>query len=138
MKTQVEFRSEAFPAYESEAQDINPARYGKRLAEFLSAGLRTRGFEPEELVAEDWGWILPIKNDGFKLWIGCGNLEENPGGFLCFIEPHEPMIRKLFKKIDTKARVEALQKAMDDVLAESAGIRDKKWWTFEEFNNPQS
>jgi hypothetical protein len=138
MKTQVEFRSDKFPAYESEEQEINPGRYGKRVAEFLSAGLRSHGFEPQELVAEDWGWIVPIKNDDFKLWIGCGNYEEYPDGFLCFIEPHEPVIRKLYKKICTQARVEALQKAMDAVLVESAGIRDKKWWTHEEFNNART
>jgi hypothetical protein len=138
MKTYVEFRSDKFPAYESEEQDINPGRYGKRVGEFLSAGLRSRGFEPGEMIAEDWGWHLPIKNDGFKLWIGCGNYEEYPDGFLCFIEPHEPVIRKLFKKIDTQAGVEALQAAMDAVLSESAGIRDKKWWTYDEFNNPRT
>ena len=138
MKTQVEFRSDKFPAYENEEQEINPGRYGKRLAEFLATGLRSHGFETEELIAEDWGWVVPIKNDGFKLWIGCGNYEEYPDGFLCFIEPHTPLIRKLFKKIDTQSRVEALQKAMDAVLSESAGIRDKRWWTHEEFNKPGS
>jgi hypothetical protein len=49
MKTQVEFRSDKFPAYESEEQEINPGRYGKRVAEFLAAGLRSHGFEPADL-----------------------------------------------------------------------------------------
>lgn len=138
MKSHVEFRSDKFPAYEGEGEEINPGRYGKRLAEFMAAGLRSRGFEPGELVGEDWGWVVPIKNDSFKLWIGCGNYEEYPDGFLCFIEPHAPFIRKLFKKIDTQQRVEALRQAMDEVLSETAGIRDKKWWTHEEFNQPRA
>ena len=70
--------------------------------------------------------------------VGCGNFEEYPDGFLCFIEPHTPVIRKLFKKIDTQSRVEALQKVMDAVLSESAGVREKKWWTHEEFNSPRT
>jgi hypothetical protein len=119
-------------------QEINPGRFGKRVAEFLAAGLRSHGFETESLVAEDWGWIVPIKNDGFKLWVGCGNYEEYPDGFLCFIEPHVPVIRKLFKKIDTRPRIEALQKALDTVLSEGAGIRNKRWWTYEQFNNPRT
>jgi len=138
MKTHVEFRSDRFPAYESEEQEINPGRYGKRVAEFLAAGLHSHGFETEELIAEDWGWIVPIKNDGFKLWIGCGNYEEYPDGFLCFIEPHKPAIRRLFRKISTQSRVEALQRAMDAILSESAGIRDKRWWTHDEFNSPRT
>jgi hypothetical protein len=138
MKTHVEFRSDKFPAYDSEDEEINPGRYGKRVAEFLAAGLPSHGFEPEAVTAEDWGWVVPIKNDDFKLSIGCGNYEEYPDGFLCFIEPHVPVIRKLFKNIDTQAHVEALQRAIDAVLSNSAGIRDKKWWSHEEFNNPHA
>jgi len=137
MKTIVEFRSDKFPPYEREEQEINPGRYGKRAAEFLSAGLRSQGFEPTPFVAEDWGWVLPIQNNEFELWIGCGNYDEYPDGFLCFIEPHTPIVRKWFKKFDTRTRVEALRQAMDTVLCESAGIHDKKWWTHEEFNKPR-
>jgi hypothetical protein len=47
-----------------------------------------------------------------------------------------PFIRKFFKKIDTMKDIEALQQAMDKVLTEEAGLRQKKWWTHEQFNNP--
>ena len=80
MKTHVEFRSNAFPPYEGEENEINPGRYGKRVAEFLVHGLREKGFELLNPIAEDWGWVVPIKNDGFRLWIGCGNYDEFPDG----------------------------------------------------------
>jgi hypothetical protein len=105
MKTYVEFRSDKFPAYKSEEHEINPGRYGKRVAEFLAVGLRSHGFQTQELIAEDWGWRLPIENNGFNLWIGCGNYDEYPDGFLCFIEPHVPFIRKLIRKVATQSRV---------------------------------
>jgi hypothetical protein len=95
------------------------------------------GFEPGDLIAEDWGWMVPIKNEGFPLWIGCGNYDEHPEGFLCFIEPHTPVIRRFLKKIDTRARVETLQSALDRILSGHSGVRDKRWWTHEEFNQPQ-
>ncbi len=79
--------------------------------------------------------MIPIENDGFKLWIGCGNYLEYDDGFLCFIEPHEPFIRKLFKKFDTQPIIESLQRAMDDVLSENPSIRNIRWWNYEEFNN---
>ena len=94
MKTHVEFRSDQFPPYEGEDDEVNPGLYGKRLAEFLVRELKPKGFEPLKPVAEDWGWVIPIKNDGFRLSIGCGYYEEHPDGFLCFIEPHKPAIRK--------------------------------------------
>jgi hypothetical protein len=135
MKTHVEFRADAFPPYAGEEDEINPGRYGKRLVEFLARGLREKGFEPLEAVAEDWGWVLLIKNAGFPLWIGCGNYDAYPDAFLCFIEPHRPMVRRfLLWKVATSAKVCALQEAIDQLLSANPGIRDKRWWTYEEFN----
>jgi hypothetical protein len=68
MKTHVEFRSDAFAPYDGDEHEINPGRYGRRVAEFLVLGLKDKGFEPLDPVAEDWGWVVPIKNEGFNLW----------------------------------------------------------------------
>lgn len=136
MKTRVEFRSSDFRPYEGEEDDINPGRYGKRLAEFLVCGLKGKGFETLNPIARDWGWAVPIKNKGFMLWIGCGNYDEYPDdGFLCFIEPHWPIIRRFgfLWKVDTSIKVTALQEAIDQILSSNPAIRDKKWWTYDEF-----
>ena len=134
MHTHVEFRSDRFPALEGEEKLINPGLWGKQLADFLREGLRGQGFETDEPIAEDWGWLVPVANKSFRLWIGCGRYQEYENGFLCFIEPHKPFVRKFFKKIDARERILALQQAMDRVLAEGAGITSKRWWTHEEFN----
>lgn len=100
METHVEFRSALFPPYDGEEAEVNPGSYGKRLAEFLRRGLTGRGFEAGEPFAEDWGWVVPIVNTEFSMWIGCGNYDEYPSdGFLCFIEPHTLTIRKWFRKM---------------------------------------
>jgi hypothetical protein len=139
VKTHVEFRSTHFPPYPGEELQINPGRHGKRLAEFLIHALKERGFQPLEPVAEDWGWVVPIQDDSLSLWIGCGNSEENADGFLCFIEPHRPSIRKFpfLRKIDASAKIGELQTAIDQVLSTTPGIRDIRWWTYEEFNHPR-
>ena len=136
MLTHVEFRSENFPPYEGEEEQINPGVWGRRLAEFLRNGLQVQGFQTEEPRAEDWGWVLPISNEEFRLWVGCGHYQEYSDGFLCFIEPHQPSVRKFLKRIDTREKVSALQRAMDNVLTVEAGIREKRWWTHDDFNNP--
>ncbi len=137
METHVAFRSDRFPAYEGEEKQVNPDLWGKRLVEFLREKLPAEGFETEEPFAEDWGWHVDVVNDGFNLWIGCGHCQEYPDGYLCFIEPHTPYVRKLFRKIDTRKRIASLQRALDRVLVEAEGIRAKRWWTHEEFNNPR-
>jgi hypothetical protein len=68
--THVEFRSDRFPPYDGEEEQVNPGLWGKRLAEFLREGLRTAGIATEDPFAEDWGWVLPAVNETFPLWIG--------------------------------------------------------------------
>ena len=139
METYVEFRSDQFPPYESEQYEVNPGRYGKRLADFLQQGLFKRGFEAEKPSAEDWGWIVNIRNDHYRLWIGCGNYDEYPeDGFLCFIDPHKPTIRRFLRKIDVSERVRQLRDAVDDILNADPSIRGKRWWTFDDFRNPSA
>jgi hypothetical protein len=132
MLTHVEFRSDAFPPDPDEAELINPGVYGRRLARFLVAGLRNEGFICAEPREEDWGWYITVENEAFDLWIGCSNTYD-PDGFRCFIRPNKPFIRRFFffKKIETRPRVEALQKAMDAVLTGEPLIRDKRWFTAE-------
>jgi hypothetical protein len=137
MESHVEFRSSAFPPYDGEEAAINPGRWGKRLAEFLAAGLQGRGFVIRDLIAEDWGWVIPIENPSFPLWIGCGNYDEYPDdGFFCFIEPHKPTIRRWFRKVDTIEQVTALRAAMNKVLGAEPSTRGLRWWTYEDVNNP--
>ncbi len=136
MKTHVVFRSLDFPPEDGEEELINPGRYGKRLADFLARELRSKGFEPREPAAEDWGWVLPINNERFPLRIGVGNIDGEGDAFLCFIEPHQPRIRRFpfLWTIDASGHIERLQAALDEILSADPGIREKQWWTNEEFN----
>lgn len=124
-----------FPPYDGEEEQINPGLWGKGLADFLRDKLRAEGFQAEEPTPEDWGYVVPIGNEDFPMWVGCGRYQEYPDGFLCFIEPHTAFVRRFLKRVDTRERVAELQQALDKVLAESAGIRAKRWWTHEEFNS---
>lgn len=55
MLSHAEFSSTAFPAYPGEENEINPGRFGKRLAEFLKAKLEASGTSTKDLAMEDWG-----------------------------------------------------------------------------------
>ena len=135
MKTHVEFRSDAFPPYPGEEEEINPGVWGKRLAEFIHEGLKAQGFDVIEPAAEDWGWMVEIRNDAFPLWIGCGNQDGEPDGFLCFIEPSTPFVRKfLFKKISTENEVTKVRSGLEKILYHEDSITDIRWWSKEEFS----
>jgi len=129
VRTHVEFRSDAFPAQPGEDEQINPGRWGKVLAEYLRSALTQRGLPGGEPFAEDWGWCIPLENEKFPLWVGCGNYEDYPDGFLCFIEPSKPVVRKLFSKIDTTRRVEQVASALESALLAHGGVRELRWWS---------
>ena len=136
MRTFVEFRSSKFPPYDGEEEDINPGLWGKRLAEYFVANLPSHGLEPEEIIAEDWGYYVPIANDGFRLAICCGHQSGDDDEFLCFTDPSEPIVRKLFKKIDATEALTGLTLAMREILEADPEIRDVNWYSREEFENP--
>jgi hypothetical protein len=127
MKTQVEFRSSKFPPYENEDEDINPGLWGKRLAEYMALKLSEQGISTEELVPEDWGWYIPVKNNGFRLALCCGHQYGDDDQFLCFTDPKTPVIRKFFKKIDTVPQLSQLVEALKIILASDPDIREVVW-----------
>lgn len=127
MKTQVAFRSRNFPPYDGEEEQINPGLWGKRLAEYLVDKLKPHGIETEEVIAEDWGWYIPIKNEGFRLAICCGHQNGDDDEFLCFTDTATPIIRKLFKKIDATRELTRVVTAMGDILSSDPEITDIEW-----------
>jgi len=127
MKTQVEFRSAKFPAYEGEEVQINPGLWGKRLAEYLVQKLSENGIKTDQIIAEDWGWYVPIPNEGFRLAICCGHQNGDDDQFLCFTNPDTPVVKKLFKKIDATPQLTRLTDAMRQILSSDPEIRDVVW-----------
>jgi hypothetical protein len=127
MKTQAEFRSSKFPPCEGEEEQINPGLWGKRLAEYLVAKLAEKGIATDEMIAEDWGWYLPVRNDAFRLAVCCGHQDGDPDEFLCFTDPSTPIVKKWFKKIDVTAELTRLTAALHDILSSDPDIRDLVW-----------
>ncbi len=122
--TQFEFRSGKFPPYEGEEEQINPGLWGKRLAEYLKEKLSAAGITTNEIIAEDWGYWVPVRNEAFELAIGCGHQNGDADEFLCFIEPDRPVIRKWFRKIDTTQDVGRLSMALEKIFRADSDIRE--------------
>ncbi|MBA4149197.1 MAG: hypothetical protein H0X66_13870 [Verrucomicrobia bacterium] len=127
MKTQVEFRSSKFPPYEREEEQINPGLWGKRLAEYLVQKLSDKGIMPEGIIAEDWGYYIPVQNEGFKLAICCGHQNGDDDEFLCFTDPSTPVVKKFFRKIDATSQLSRLTETLQQILSSDPEIRDVTW-----------
>jgi hypothetical protein len=121
------FRSSKFPPYEGEEEQINPGLWGKRLAEYLVQKLAERGIATDEIIAEDWGWYVPVPNDRFRLALCCGHQYGDDDQFLCFTDPSTPIVRKLFRKIDATAQLAWLTEALQQILSSDPDIREVEW-----------
>lgn len=126
MRTHLEFTAERFGGPDARPNSINDTIYGAELAEFLSAAVRAKGLDGN-VIEEDWGWIVEIKSDPFPVWLGCASYGED-SGWLVFIEPSKPEIRRWFKKIDTRAEVEAAAGMLEEILI-NAGATHLVWWS---------
>lgn len=127
LKTFVEFRSSKFPPYEGEDEEINPGLWGKRLAEYFLSELPKHGVKPEGVIAEDWGYFLPIESQGAAHALCCGHQYGGNDEFLCFTDPQQPVTRRMFKKIDTTQELQRLVNAVDQVPQDDPDISDIVW-----------
>lgn len=121
------FRSGKFPPYEGEEEETNPGRWGKRLAEYLRDTLPQHGFVVKDLVPEDWGCFVEVENPKFPLAVACGHYQEWPDGYMCYIEPDKPFVRRWFRKVDGRPVTSRLAAAVEAIFQDDPEIRDVHW-----------
>jgi hypothetical protein len=132
MKTHLEFKSDKFPTYGDETEGVNweVGIYGRRLAEFLKQKLTEKGITVSSAFDEDWGWCIEIEHEGnFRMFVGCGPIDDTINELRCFIEPSTPTIKRWFKSIDVQKPVEELANAVFEALSQEPGVNDLRWVT---------
>lgn len=128
MKTQVTFQSAKFPADPDEEDLINPGLWGRKLARYLVQKLAAEGIATGEPVAEDWGWMIPVHDEGpHPVALCCGHQHGDDDEFLCFTEPATPVVRKLFRKVDVTPQLARLTAALQKILAADPEITGVVW-----------
>ena len=100
---------------------------GQKAGQHLIQKLSEQGIQTGEIVAEDWGYYIPIKFAEFKMAICCGHQNGDDDQFLCFTDPRTPMVRKFFRKIDVSKEFARLTEAMQQILSSDPEIRDIVW-----------
>lgn len=115
---------------------MNPGRWGARLAEYLIEHLPRFGVKPVGRLMEDWGYRVPLVAEHFRMSICCGNYPEYEDGFLCFLDPSTPTVRRFFRTIDTREDLEKVAAGLDALLRADPDIYGVRWWSEEESRVP--
>ena len=66
-------RTAEFSIQPGEDSETNPGVFGRALADYLAAQLRSRGVGVEEVIPEDFGYCIMLKRKPLRLWIACAN-----------------------------------------------------------------
>ena len=122
----IEFTSTMFKPIPGEEDETNPGIIGKALAEWLSSQLKISGTPPEEVIPEDWGWLVVAHRKPFFLWIGCANIEEEHNRWRCFVVAEPNIIQRLFQRIQTKPHEQALHQRVMNILRAEKQISEIK------------
>ena len=69
----LEFESSAFPVMPGEDEATNPGIYGKALAQWLAAQLRAASVPTGNVIAEDFGWCVPVESKPHSLYVVCAS-----------------------------------------------------------------
>ncbi|MEO6280976.1 hypothetical protein [Roseateles sp.] len=110
----LEFKSDAFAISPGEDEATNPGIFGKALAEWLADELSARGHAAGEVIAEDFGWCVPVESKPHALYVVCASSDEQADSWRVFAFAEGGLIGRVFGK-DTRdedvARIYGLIKA---------------------------
>ena len=132
MRDHVRFRSAAFIAAQGEDRMTNPGRYGHDLASWVVARLRAADITVGEPIAEDWGWVVEVRQSDRSFSIACGNVDGEDDQWLLWMEPEKTgFVRRLIGKPNDgpggDARSDLLRR-IDQWLREEASVSDIEWF----------
>ena len=69
------FECPAFEVIPGEDEETNPGIYGKSLASWLAERLRSAGVPAGDVIAEDFGWCIPVGSKPHSLYVACAGTE---------------------------------------------------------------
>jgi hypothetical protein len=119
----LEFESSAFAVIPGEDEETNPGIYGKALAQWLADQLRAADFSPGEVIAEDFGWCVPIKSAPHSLYVACASTGEKPDHWRVFAFAEGGLMARLLGKDSRAESLAALFTALRNCLQRAPNVR---------------
>jgi hypothetical protein len=119
----LEFESSEFVVIPGEDMATNPGIYGKTLALWLADQLRAKGFTARDVIAEDFGWCVPIQSAPHRLYVACSSTEEELNNWRVFAFAEGGIVARLFGKDKRASSLASLFTAVRGCLESHPSIR---------------
>ena len=119
----LEFESSAFAVIPGEDEETNPGIYGKALAQWLAEQLRAAGHPTGEIIAEDFGWCVPVESKPHSLYVACASTGEKPDQWRVFAFAESGVVARLFGKDKSEESLASLFDALRRCLESTPTVR---------------
>ncbi len=117
------FESSAFAITPGEDEDTNPGIYGKALAQWLAEQRRAAGVSTGDVIAEDFGWCVPVESRHHSLYVACASAGEKPDQWQVFAFAEGGVLARLLGKDRSAESVASLFAAVRRALESAPGVR---------------
>lgn len=123
-------RTDRFPILPGEDEETNPGLFGQALADWIADGLRVRGISVDKVLAEDFGWLVMVSGEPFRLFVACVSTSEphqTVDEWQAFVRAEPGLIQRLFKKVNTVPATQRVCDALAEMLDADPDIHDIRW-----------
>ena len=123
------FESDLFDIEEGEDEETNPRMYGRQLSNWFRRKFTDLGYDVEEVIPEDFGWLVLCQRQPYLLGVACvsyvdyeNTREEDPPPksdeitWCCTVFVEVPFFKRLFSKVDTTEGTEKLNGELRGML----------------------
>ncbi len=119
----LEFESPAFAVIPGEDEETNPGIYGKALAQWLREHLRAAGVPVGDIIAEDFGWCVPVESKPHSLYVACASAGDEPGQWRVFAFAEGGVVARILGKDKSAESVASLFAAVRLCLESEPTVR---------------
>ena len=129
------FESDLFEIEEGEDEETNPGMYGKHLSNWIRQRLVNLGYEVEDVIPEDFGWLALCQRKPYLLGVSCVSYvdyenmnEDDPPPkpkevtWCCMVFVEIPFLKRLFGNTDTTDGAEKLGRELQAILSSEPRI----------------
>jgi hypothetical protein len=116
------FESSAFAIVPGEDERTNPGIYGSALAAWLAEQLRSSGVPAGTVIAEDFGWCIPVQSKPHSLYRACAN-GEKPGQGQLFLVAEGGLWARMLGKDRSAESVASLFAAVRRCVESAPGVQ---------------
>ena len=86
-----------------------------------------RGLEVEEIIPEDFGWVVVVSRKPFLLWLCCGNIDGSEIEWMVYPVAEPSLIQRIFKRVDTRPALERLWRHVRELVPSIPGVKNITW-----------